>query len=311
MEEYTEETQRETFYDYYVREIEPDVIKYEFQRNKLKNMFIKLCCIIAVFICVCFWLLSKYGTELIGLGNIKFKIICLIPIPIVLFYIKYVTPLIDSITNKVTPKLLKYFDIKKLEISKDKEEFIDRYLRSLEINPGFHYLSIENNLKKQYKGTDINIIEVNICKGQGRYRSNTSPGILIYFKNPNTEKTELVIKQNENFIKNALQYNGLPPLKIGNSQFERVFNVYTDNPEYAKNILNHNFIKKLLILKQNNKYSSFSLSFEKNNVNIFLELNKNLFQYSPLRKTYDFEQYKEIVSNIQYIFNIIDDLELI
>ena len=38
MEELTEE-QKESFYDYFVREIEPNVVKYEFQRDRANRIF--------------------------------------------------------------------------------------------------------------------------------------------------------------------------------------------------------------------------------------------------------------------------------
>ena len=68
MDEYIKEEQKESFYDYYVREIEPVAVKYEFQRNQfMKSYFIN---VFKIVICmsVSIFLINRYQLQISDLG---------------------------------------------------------------------------------------------------------------------------------------------------------------------------------------------------------------------------------------------------
>ena len=70
-------------------------------------------------------------------------------------------------------------------------------------------------------------------------------------------------------------------------------------------------IEKLLKINRSKNFSSITLSFEKNNINIMLEFNHSLFALSNDEKTYNYKQYEKIISDLQNIIKVVDDLELI
>ena len=150
-----------------------------------------------------------------------------------------------------------------------------------------------------------------LIKGCGRGKKIVFQGLFVFFENPKEQEAEIVIKQNKNLIEKAFEYNVLELLKINNEEFERIYDVYTNNPQVAKKILNFKFIAKLLRLKKKNNYQSLTLSFEKNAIHLMIGCKNELFKISTVKKTYDYEQYQIMVSNIQNIFKAIDELELI
>ncbi len=315
MEEYIEEEQRESFYDYYVREIEPVAVKYEFQRNQfMKSYFIN---VFKIVICmsVSIFLINRYQLQIsdLGLDPVGLIVGVFILGALILFcsyWVKF-NSWVKNIFNEVIPKLLEYLGVEKLSNPHEKTRFVETYLNSLELRQKYDFITVKNYLKKQYKGTIVNIVEMELIKGCGRGKKIVFQGLFVFFENPKEQEAEIVIKQNKNLIEKAFEYNVLELLKINNEEFERIYDVYTNNPQVAKKILNFKFIAKLLRLKKKNNYQSLILSFEKNAIHLMIGCKTELFKISTVKKTYDYEQYKIMVSNIQNIFKAIDELELI
>ena len=312
MEELTEE-QKESFYDYYVREIEPNVVKYEFQRDRANRIFHISVFIMAVIIIagIILFIINKNNISNRYIGDYIsiFIIFCAIPIGIV--YSIVVDPVMKRIKKEVTPKLLKYLDIKKLNNPIAKEPFVSNYLRSLGLYPKSRFITVEQYYTKKYKDTKINIVEIKLEDIGYRNRTTVFYGVLIFFTNPKQQEAELIIKKNKSVIGKVMEFSKLPLVKIDNEEFEKLYDVYTSNSQSAMKILNNKFIEKLLKINKSKDFSDITLSFEKNNVNIMLGLNYHIFVFSSDEKTYNYKQYEKIVSNFQKIIKVVDDLELI
>ena len=311
MEELTE-AQKESFYDYYAREIEPYAVKYEFQRDRANRIFHISVFIMAVILIVGIILFiknkniisSSYSSDYV----LMFIMFC--GIPIISVYAIFVEPVMKKIEQEITPKLLKYLDIIKLNNPKIKEPFVSDYLRSLGLNPKSRFITVKQYFTKKYKDTKLNIVEIKLENPGRNHRITVFYGVLIFFTNPKKQEAELIIKKNKSALGKVMEFSKLPLLKIDNEEFEKLYDVYTSNSQSAMKILNNKFIEKLLKINRSKNFSNITLSFEKNNVNIMLELNYRIFALSNDEKTYNYKQYEKIISHFQKIFNVIDTLEL-
>ena len=174
------------------------------------------------------------------------------------------------------------------------------YLKSLCLFDDFDDYKVKSIIKGKHKGIDVQIEDI-ILKNKVEYKPyylikskqltielmnipdalcglvktiksniNAAKGIFMMFSFQKEINGKVLISQNKRIIKNNKVKN-LHKVQIASSEFNRLFIVYSDNPESVKDFLTQDFMQRLVYIAKKYSDLKISCSFEGKQLNVFIQ----------------------------------------
>ena len=164
-----------------------------------------------------------------------------------------------------------------------------------------------------YKGVNVVIDEahyyIKVRTKNGTSYSTVFDGIVITFEFNKEFKSHTVIKNNS-----LLHISPSMKLKhtvLEDVEFEKKFDVYTNDELEARYLITPSFMDRLNNLKMSFRCSKIVCSFYKNSLYISLDTRKNMFDIASLFKSVlNEKQYFQLFDEFYSILNIVDVLKL-
>ena len=289
----------ENFYN----NIEPTLKKYEFLRVGL------LALVIFIELILFFGILYLFTENILTFQRTQH---CKILFMIVLFgcfihwYIK------KEFEIKIKEKILLNF----IECFSDFEwdywilgysQIDEKILKSILILPQFNDNYSDDNFVGTYKGIPIKISEQTLKSGLGIYKTNVFDGIVIeyFFKNRQKFPTEIIIKDNGLFAP-----KGYEKVLLEDTEFNKMFNVYSNNQVECRFILTTGFMEKIKALKILFNAKNIALSFMGRRLFIAIDIGKDSFNIAKLyKRTNNKKLIEKMYNQFNFILKIADLLQ--
>lgn len=290
------------FEDFY-NTIEPTLKKYEFLRAGL------LALVIFIELSLFFGILYLFTENILTFQRTQH---CKILFMIVLFgcfihwYIK------KEFEIKIKEKILLNF----IECFSDFEwdywilgysQIDEKILKSILILPQFNENYSDDNFVGTYKGIPIKISEQTLKSGLGIYKTNVFDGIVIeyFFKNRQKFPTEIIIKDNGLFTP-----KGYEKVLLEDTEFNKMFNVYSNNQVECRFILTTGFMEKIKALKILFNAKNIALSFIGRRLFIAIDIGKDSFNIAKLyKRTNNKKLIEKMYNQFNFILKIADLLQ--
>ena len=286
--------------------------------SKRKRIFFIGLPAIMALICIAFYIYTK-RPGISFAGFITIMLLLITPLGLVVFYLRAVQNItyrviVDNFNWKIltgdSEYYLKYFDIQNLYQSRLKE-FGLLPQRNL---PGRSYVRFDKHNLQGEIGNHKFILQdvswIDLTPGSGDNRRQTEKIIaqysLLITESPCPVNCNILIKKNT-ILKWGI--NKLKRIKIENEEFEKYYDVYTDNPEMALNVLDGEFFQQLLNHK---KITKDQVEILMTPQNIFLhqkEIEKGVFNYNIFISPMALCQKK--IDNINAKLNVLPILNLL
>ncbi len=290
------------FEDFY-NTIEPTLKKYEFLRAGLLTL------VIFIELSLFFGILYLFTENILTFQRTQH---CKILFMIVLFgcfihwYIK------KEFEIKIKEKILLNF----IECFSDFEwdywilgysQIDEKILKSILILPQFNENYSDDNFVGTYKGIPIKISEQTLKSGLGIYKTNVFDGIVIeyFFKNRQKFPTEIIIKDNGLFAP-----KGYEKVLLEDTEFNKMFNVYSNNQVECRFILTTGFMEKIKALKILFNAKNIALSFIGRRLFIAIDIGKDSFNIAKLyKRTNNKKLIEKMYNQFNFILKIADLLQ--
>ena len=290
---------RREFYDRYYKTIVPKVRIHENERknkNILSIIIIIVCTIISLAI---IYSIIKIGNEdaADSLGRLALFVFIL---GITSRYM-IKKSFENSIKEKIMPIVCSCFN--NLTWSNLSDYRIQDYLDSGVI-PVYHNSSSDDIFRGKHKNVDFEILELELEIGSGKNRRTVFDGVVIRLDMNKNFSSHTIITPDT--LLHASPIKDLRHTTLEDTNFEKKFDVFTNDEVDARYLITPTFMERLKNMKTAFKANKIRCSFYKQYLFVALSTNKDLFSLCSLTKPIDdskqyFEMYEEIVSIVKLI----------
>ena len=177
------------------------------------------------------------------------------------------------------------------------------------IVPQFTSHDYDDIFTGSYKNVNFEILEAEYEIGSGKSRQTVFKGVIIKLDMNKQFKSHTVIKPD-----NLINISPLPNLhhtQLEDTQFNKKFDVYTNDEIEARVLITPAFMERLKNMKVAFGSSGISCAFYEQYLIIALKTNKDLFSICSLIKPIDDRQkYKQMYEEILSIIKLIDYFKL-
>lgn len=185
------------------------------------------------------------------------------------------------------------------------------------ITPSFDQENSEDHIHGDYKDVSLDLFETHLQKwkgfGRSRRRQTVFNGLIIDLRVSKNFIGKTLVKADRGTVGNWFSKT-LPSfenIKLKDTQFEEVFEVYSNNQKEARCLLTTNFMERLLELIKIFDSSKIELCFENNSLFLMVPLRKPMFEPGPITEPEDFiDDAQSLLKEIHLIFQIVDTLQL-
>ncbi|MEE3350327.1 MAG: DUF3137 domain-containing protein [Candidatus Gastranaerophilaceae bacterium] len=176
--------------------------------------------------------------------------------------------------------------------------------------PKFADAEVDDVFNGIYKNVRISVVEAEYSIGSGKNRRTTFKGVIIKL-NMNKKFSGHTIVCNDSIMHNS-PVKELKRTELEDVEFEKKYDVFTNDPVEARYILNPRFMEKIKNIKVAFKCNKIKCAFHNNNLIISMDTgNTDLFSIGSLVKPVaDPKQFEELMSQFISILALIDILEL-
>lgn len=292
---------RREFYEKYTNKIVPLVKKYDDSR-KIK-LIIAIILSTVLFIGASFLLYVAITTggvfERENEGTIKMSVLLYALSYFSWFWIK--KSFENSIKKKIMPTVCKCFGNMKWtsEYYSEGKVFSESC-----VVPEFTLDEYDDVFNGSYKDVNIEIVEPELEIGSGKSRRTVFDGVIVKLDMNKSFKSHTVIKPNG--LIHLSPASHLRHTELEDVEFNRKFDVYTNDEVDARYLITPSFMERLKGMKTAFRASNISCAFYGNLLIIAMSTKKDLFSICSLVKPIDdkkqyFQMYEEIVSIIKLI----------
>lgn len=188
------------------------------------------------------------------------------------------------------------------------ESYLDeKTLRETKILPKFTQRYSDDNFSGLYKGLPVVITEQRLdCGGSGIYAARVFEGLVIGYAFEETFPAEIIVRDG-----NILPPANLEKVTLEDTEFNKMFNVYSNDQIECRFILTTSFMEKLKTLKTLFNAKHVSASFVEDKLYIAADIRKDSFNIANLFKPVNNRKDFEIMYNqFEFILKIADLLKL-
>lgn len=293
----------DNYFEKFYGNIEPDLKKYETLRIILLSAVIFFECLIA---CTIIYLFLK--------GILTFehsyqgKILYMAILFGIFIHWRLKKEFEVRIKEKIIEKFITCFENFDFELWQLGESLIDeKTLKSIKILPKFNENYSDDNFQGIYKGIPVTISEQRLKKGLGIYKDKCFEGIIIsYFLADKLFPAEIIVRDT-----GIVPPKNLEKVILEDSEFNKMFSVYSNNQIECRFVLTTGFMEKLKALKILFCAKHISLYINGQNIYIAVDIGRDSFNIARLYKqTDDKEQFERMYNQFDFILKIADLLRL-
>ncbi len=170
----------------------------------------------------------------------------------------------------------------------------------------------DESFKGKYKNVDVKMWETELGKetSSGKNRSYTVrfKGVLVALE-PQRQYKGLTIIKKDNLIDITPQ--GLEPVHLEDIEFEKEYNVYSNDQIEARYVLTTAFMERFKNIQLAFRASKIEASISEQGILLAISTNRDLFKVGKLwRPIADYEQFKTMMEEFASILELIDTLKL-
>jgi len=306
---------RRTFREYYLQSIAPILEKYEPQR-KIKQIQQAVAVVISVPLCAASLLVPLLYSMIAGDAEppLPFNIL-LHPLFLVVLGVSGVVWAVflgrnfeNLVKKAMMPLFLSFFgDF----IWKSKEKIPkDEFQKSMLIGD-FTTHKADDYFEGTYRDSTFVLSECGMLNGGGKYQWPVFGGIFVKIDLHKNVISKTIIAEKSVAGKILQPIYTLPHVNLEDPEFEKMFDVYSQDQVGARYLLNPAFIERFKQLKDVFKAKYIRASFVDNSFYIAIQREKDTFKLADLRKPItDSNQMQEFFEQFVAILSIIDILKL-
>lgn len=241
-------------------------------------------------------------------GSIIFKFILFLHICFIFLLISYFPVFFYKSEAKriILPQLISFIgDFQYIDRNNRVERNkIRNYVCNLKIFDYFSFFSCDDAFKGIYNRVPVSISELNLSRSSGKSTVTVFQGILISFPSFKKFKSNTIIKSN------ASSCCYLEKVNLEDPEFEKIYDVFSDDQIEARTILTPAFMNRMVECAKKKK-ERITVSFENNQVNIAVSnYAKTWFEFSVDKPVTNMNTYREIIWELSELLQIIDALKI-
>ncbi len=181
-------------------------------------------------------------------------------------------------------------------------------LKSIKILPEFNASVSDDNFSGEYKGIPIIISEQKLINGLGIYSSKVFEGIVIeYSFGRNIFNSEIIVRDS-----GFLPPKDLQKVTLEDPEFDKMFDVYSNDQIESRYVLTTSFMERLKLLKNIFNAKHISVAFRYSQLYIAADIGHDCFNIAKLTKSIDDrEDLKLMYNQFDFILKIADVLRLV
>ena len=300
---------KQEFETYYNKKIKPELEKLEAVRKKYLKIFTFLCLMVSLW---CGFLFTNFKNimnlpDWIELSScIAVFVAC---VPMLSYYMKTKSSMLHLFAN-FFGKFLYNHDNMLSETVLNKSMIVDKH----------NIMRTEDGFSGVYKGVDVHLREYSLYEKQRVETSNYNDlskiknkkicrGIIFYAQMNKTFSGQTIIVKDSGIFNKFITYKNMKRVNLESVEFEKLFEVYSDDQIETRYILTTVMLEYLVELK--NKFKSLSFSFFDNHVLINIKTNKNLFECNSFFTTLiNKKRIYKTLEEMYILFSIIETLKI-
>ena len=220
----------------------------------------------------------------------------------------------ENIKKEIFPNVLNFFGDFKYHIETKKS--VKEYYAT-ELIPKHDTEIAEDHITGTYKDIKVDLFETKLSKDSDENSSTTLntvfDGIIVELSMNKSFSGKTVIKKDIGTVGNWFinKSTSLKKVKLEDPNFEKMFEVYSDDQVEARYLLTVTFIERLKELVENFGGKSIQCCFYNNKLLMMIPIEKDMFEPGSIYEAEDFiDDSKSLLKELSLIFNIIDTLKL-
>ena len=305
------------FSQHYDKYLKDKVMTFEKERilalkKSRRNFFISL----PLMLLFPFVLVNINWFNLFGDNTLHFLIFIVLAFygGIFLFITMSMTLYQDSIKTDIFPNILNFFG--SFSYHPETTKSAGAYSYS-ELIPKFSRETSEDHITGSYKGVQIDLFETELEQVR-RTKKNTYyvtvfDGIIITLSMNKEFKGKTIVRKDGGLLGNWFKntFSSLENVKLEDPNFEKIFEVFSDDQIEARYLLTVTFMERLNELASVFGGKNIQCCFFKNELLFVLPLKKNMFEPGSIYEPEDFvDDSKSLLEELNLIFSIVDTLKL-
>lgn len=185
----------------------------------------------------------------------------------------------------------------------------DEILKETSVIPNYSSSKVDDCFIGSYKDVKFDIVESEYSIGSGKGSHFVFKGVIIKLAMNKNFISHTVIKPNT--LLHLVSSSNLHRTNFEDIEFEKKYDVYTNDDVDARYLITPSFMKRLNNIKVCFKADEVSCAFYKHNLYIALATDKDLFSICSLEKPIDAEkQYFTMLDEVMSIIKLIDYFKL-
>ena len=220
----------------------------------------------------------------------------------------------ENIKKEIFPNVLNFFGDFKYHIETKKS--VKEYYAT-ELIPKHDTEIAEDHIVGTYKEIKIDLFETKLSKDSDENSSTTLntvfDGIIVELSMNKSFSGKTVVKKDFGTVGNWFinKSTSLKKVKLEDPNFEKMFEVYSDDQVEARYLLTVTFIERLKELVENFGGKSIQCCFYNNKLLMMIPIEKDMFEPGSIYEAEDFiDDSKSLLKELSLIFSIIDTLKL-
>ena len=220
----------------------------------------------------------------------------------------------ENIKKEIFPNVLNFFGDFKYHVETKKS--VKEYYAT-ELIPNHDTEIAEDHITGTYKDIKVDLFETKLSNDSDENSSTTLntvfDGIIVELSMNKSFSGKTVIKKDIGTVGNWFinKSTSLKKVKLEDPNFEKMFEVYSDDQVEARYLLTVTFIERLKELVENFGGKSIQCCFYNNKLLMMIPIEKDMFEPGSIYEAEDFiDDSKSLLKELSLIFNIIDTLKL-
>ena len=220
----------------------------------------------------------------------------------------------ENIKKEIFPNVLNFFGDFKYHVETKKS--VKEYYAT-ELIPKHDTEIAEDHITGTYKDIKVDLFETKLSNDSDENSSTTLntvfDGIIVELSMNKSFSGKTVIKKDIGTVGNWFinKSTSLKKVKLEDPNFEKMFEVYSDDQVEARYLLTVTFIERLKELVENFGGKSIQCCFYNNKLLMMIPIEKDMFEPGSIYEAEDFiDDSKSLLKELSLIFNIIDTLKL-
>ena len=220
----------------------------------------------------------------------------------------------ENIKKEIFPNVLNFFGDFKYHIETKKS--VKEYYAT-ELIPKHDTEIAEDHIIGTYKDIKVDLFETKLSNDSDENSSTTLntvfDGIIVELSMNKSFSGKTVVKKDIGTVGNWFikKSTSLKKVKLEDPNFEKMFEVYSDDQVEARYLLTVTFIERLKELVENFGGKSIQCCFYNNKLLMMIPIEKDMFEPGSIYEAEDFiDDSKSLLKELSLIFSIIDTLKL-